>query len=69
MQIKNWWIMNSIWFVIFMIATIFILMRKVDGAGIVQTMSMRWLALAVLGIFFVIVLICQLVVYHLICNR
>ncbi|GEL15037.1 DUF3923 family protein [Pediococcus cellicola] len=69
MQIKNWWIMNSIWFVIFMIATIFILMRKVDGAGIVQTMSMRWLALAVLGIFFVIVLIFQLVVYHLIRNR
>lgn len=69
MRVRSWWIINVIWLVIFVITTIFILIRKVDGAGAVQTMSTKWLALAVLGIFFILVLICQLIVYLVIRNR
>ncbi|MDV7718449.1 DUF3923 family protein [Pediococcus ethanolidurans] len=69
MQIRSWWIINVIWLAVFLITTIFILIRKVDGAGVVQTMPAKGIALAVLGIFFILVLICQLIVYFVIRKR
>lgn len=69
MQIRSWWIINVIWLAVFLITTIFILIRKVDGAGVVQTMPAKEIALAVLGIFFILVLICQLIMYLVIRKR
>ncbi|GAB5054414.1 DUF3923 family protein [Pediococcus parvulus] len=63
MWYKRWWIVNAIWIILFISCTVFVMIRKVDGSGAVQTLQNRLLSLLVLGIFLVIVFICQLIIY------
>ncbi|AMV69370.1 Hypothetical protein ADU73_0964 [Pediococcus damnosus] len=69
MKFKGWWMVNIGLVVLFFGTFIFILFRKVDGAGVVQTPQAKETALVVLGIFFLLVIVCQLVVYLVIHNR
>ncbi|WP_057826394.1 DUF3923 family protein [Lentilactobacillus sunkii] len=61
MKRRAWWITNLILIVIFAAIALFLMLRKVDGSGAVQTMSNRLAAEVVLGIVFLIVSIIQLV--------
>lgn len=58
---KIWWTANVVWLVLFVMGTVFISLRKVDGTGAVQTPDVRLISLVVLGIAFIIVLVIQLV--------
>ena len=56
-----WWIANSIWFVIFAIGSAIIWLRKVDGAGVVQTSELKLIAFIVLLIAFIFPFIIQVI--------
>lgn len=58
---KAWHGINLLWFVLFVIGAAFILMRKVDGAGVVQTPKVKTLSLLVLGAFYIFIWLCQLI--------
>ncbi|ALB28461.1 DUF3923 family protein [Companilactobacillus heilongjiangensis] len=58
---KVWHGINLMWFVLFAMGAIFILMRKVDGAGAVQTPKVKTLSLLVLGAFYIFIWLCQLI--------
>ncbi|HLR70530.1 MAG TPA: DUF3923 family protein [Pseudogracilibacillus sp.] len=49
-----WWIVNIFWLVLFGIGTAFVLLRKVDGAGAVQTPEIRLISFIVLACAFLI---------------
>ena len=49
-------ISSVIWLILFILLAIFIMMRHVDGAGVVQTMPIKLINLAVLAVFALIVL-------------
>ncbi len=55
-----WWISNIFWVVLFTIGTAFIWLRKIDGAGVIQTPELKLVAFLVLLIAFVIPLIIQI---------
>ncbi|WP_258380336.1 DUF3923 family protein [Lactobacillus helveticus] len=48
-------ISSVIWLILFILLAIFIMMRHVDGDGVVQTMPIKLINLAVLAIFALIV--------------
>ncbi|WP_080873821.1 DUF3923 family protein [Oceanobacillus timonensis] len=58
---KIWWMTSISWLLLFIVAAIVIGVRNVDGTGVVQTPELRLFAFIVLGGFFVVVLIGQLV--------
>ncbi len=60
-MMKIWWMTSISWLLLFIVAAIVIGVRNVDGTGVVQTPELRLFAFIVLGGFFVVVLIGQLV--------
>lgn len=68
-KMKIWRKINIAWLVLFIIGVIFISVRKVDGSGVVQTPQIRMISLAVLGVFFIFICLCQLVVLYFVKRR
>lgn len=66
---KIWWGVNFTWLILFVIGTIYLLNRKIDGAGAVQSPQIRMVSLAVLGGFFIFVCLCQLIVLFFVKRR
>ena len=58
---KAWKISCSIVLILFIVISIFLCVRKVDGAGVVQTPEMRNITLIIWGIFGLIILIGYLI--------
>ena len=58
---KVWKISGSIVLILFIVISIFLCVRKVDGAGVVQTPEMRNITLIICGVFGLIILICDLI--------
>lgn len=58
---KVWKISGSIVLILFIVISIFLFVRKVDGAGVVQTPEMRNITLIIWGVFGLIILICYLI--------
>ncbi|OXC44139.1 MULTISPECIES: DUF3923 family protein [Lactobacillus] len=58
---KAWKISGSIVLILFIVISIFLCVRKVDGAGVVQTPEMRNITLIIWGVFGLIILICYLI--------
>ncbi|MDH5817289.1 DUF3923 family protein [Lactobacillus helveticus] len=54
-------ISSVIWLILFILLAIFIMMRHVDGAGVVQTMPIKLINSAVLAVFALIVLVGHLI--------
>jgi hypothetical protein len=50
--------------IVFAALSAFIMIRKTDGAGPIQTVPDRMAAEVVLGVVFIIVVIIQLVIHH-----
>lgn len=61
---KLWKLMNIVWSLILLGLIVVIMVRKVDGAGVVQTSAMRLLALAILAVFALIPLAVQVIWYR-----
>lgn len=57
---KIWWALNIVWLFIFAAGTIFIGLREVDFAGVVQTPEVRMVSFIILGILFLFVVLFQL---------
>ena len=60
-MMKLWWATSLLWLALFGATAVFIAVREVDGAGVVQTPELRLITFAILGVAFVFVLLCQLV--------
>lgn len=60
-EMKALKISSVIWLILFILLEIFIMMRHVDGAGVVQTMPIKLINLAVLAVFALIVLVGHLI--------
>ena len=58
---KVWKISGSIVLILFIVISIFLCVRKVHGAGVVQTPEMRNITLIIWGVFGLIILICYLI--------
>lgn len=58
---KAWKISGSIVLILFIVISIFLCVRKVDGAGVVQTPEMRNITLIIWGVFGLIILIGYLI--------
>ena len=58
---KAWKISGSIVLILFIVISIFLRVRKVDGAGVVQTPEMRNITLIIWGVFGLIILIGYLI--------
>lgn len=58
---KIWWAINIVWLFIFTAGAIYIGVREVDYAGVVQTPEVRMVSFIVLGIAFMIVALFQLI--------
>ena len=58
---KAWKISGSIVLILFIVISIFLCVRKVDGAGVVQTLDMRNITLIIWGVFGLIILIGYLI--------
>lgn len=58
---KVWKISGSIVLILFIVISIFLCVRKVDGAGVVQIPEMRNITLIIWGVFGLIILICYLI--------
>ncbi|MEB2282040.1 DUF3923 family protein [Lysinibacillus xylanilyticus] len=57
---KIWWALNIVWLFIFAAGAIFIGVRDVDFAGVVQTPEVRMVSFIILGILFLFVVLFQL---------
>lgn len=57
----SWWATNIIWFILFVLGTVIVWMREVDGAGVIQTPMLKLIAFLVLLIAFIIPIIIQVV--------
>ncbi|MFB7159434.1 DUF3923 family protein [Lysinibacillus sp. NPDC056232] len=57
---KIWWALNIVWLFIFTAGAIFIGVRQVDYAGVVQTPEVRMVSFIILGIVFLFVVLFQL---------
>lgn len=57
---KIWWALNIVWLFIFAAGAIFIGLREVDFAGVVQTLEVRMVSFIILGILFLFVVLFQL---------
>ena len=69
MMMKLWWATSLLWLVLFGAIATFIGVREVDATGAVQTLELRLIAFAVLGVAFVFVLLCQLVFLYFVKKR
>ena len=58
---KAWKISGSIVLLLFIAIIVFLCVRKVDGAGVVQTPEMRNITLIIWGVFGLIILIGYLI--------
>ena len=58
---KIWWVTTIVWLFIFGALGIFISVRDVDGAGMVQTPEIRLITFGILSIAFLFVALVQLV--------
>ena len=58
---KAWKISGSIVLILFIVISIFLCVRKVDGEGVVQTPEMRNITLIIWGVFGLIILIGYLI--------
>ena len=58
---KAWKISGSIVLILFIVISIFLCVRKVDGAGVVQIPEMRNITLIIWGVFGLIILIGYLI--------
>lgn len=58
---KVWKISGSIVLILFIVISIFLCVRKIDGAGVVQTPEMRNITLIIWGVFGLIILIGYLI--------
>lgn len=56
-----WWTVNIFWFVIFTVLSLIIWVRKVDGAGVIQTTELRLISFAILIIAFILPTIIQII--------
>ncbi|MEX3743702.1 MULTISPECIES: DUF3923 family protein [Lysinibacillus] len=56
-----WWAINIVWLIIFAVGAIFIGVREVDAAGVVQTPAIKMISFAILGIVFIVVVLFQLI--------
>ena len=63
MKVKTWWIINVVWVILFAALTIWIMVRKIDGAGVQQSFPIKMMSLSIIGGLFVLVAICQLFVW------
>lgn len=61
MGMKIWWATNIVWLFIFGALGVFIGVRGIDGAGMVQTPEIRLISFGVLGISFIFVVLIQLI--------
>ncbi|WP_057744202.1 DUF3923 family protein [Liquorilactobacillus capillatus] len=66
---KLWSLANIFWLIVFVAMEIFILLRKVDGAGTVQDSTSRFVSSVVLLVFFVIIAVVQFVIRLLLRKR
>ncbi len=57
---KIWWALNTVWLFIFAAGAIFIGVREVDYAGVVQTPEVKMISFIILGIVFLFVVLFQL---------
>ncbi len=64
MKMIVWWVINIVWLLIFAVGAIFIGVRNVDSAGVVQTPEIRMISFIILGILFVIVVLIQLILLY-----
>lgn len=60
---KAWKISGLIWIILFVITAVFIMFRKVDGAGMVQTPQIKLVTIGILTICAVLVLIPYIIWY------
>ncbi|MGQ2375650.1 DUF3923 family protein [Companilactobacillus zhachilii] len=63
---KVWHWLNIIWLVLFIIGVVFVLVRKVDGAGAVQTPQVKMVSVMVLLGFYLFIWLCQLITLYFI---
>ncbi|WP_299515975.1 DUF3923 family protein [uncultured Rummeliibacillus sp.] len=61
MKLKVWWLSNLIWLIIFSILSFVIFIRRVDGAGTIQTPANKLATFIVLVVFFIFIVLIQLV--------
>ncbi|MFT9005201.1 MAG: DUF3923 family protein [Liquorilactobacillus hordei] len=62
MRLKMWWLGNLIWLLIFGTLSFVLMTRRIDSSGAVQTPKTRLVSLGVLAVFFIIILVIQLVI-------
>lgn len=60
-MMKLWWLSNVFWLLLFSIVAVIINFREVDGSGLEQTTELKMVSFIVLGVAFILVLLCQLV--------
>lgn len=60
---KTWWKFNFFWLVMFVIGVLWIMVRKVDGAGVVQNGDAKSISLLVLLAFAILIAACQSVIF------
>ncbi|MQS89659.1 DUF3923 family protein [Companilactobacillus mishanensis] len=60
---KVWWGLNIFWIVVFVVLTIIILVRSVDGSGHVETLNSRIMSMIILALAVVFVAICQWIIH------
>ncbi|MBA8778719.1 DUF3923 family protein [Staphylococcus schleiferi subsp. coagulans] len=56
----TWWAVNAFWLIIFLIGSIFIWTREVDGSGAIQTFDTKLVAFIVLLVAFLFPLFIQI---------
>lgn len=54
-----WWLVNLFWVTVFIILSVIVWVRKVDGSGAVQTVELRLISFAILLIAFIFPTIIQ----------
>ncbi|MCT1902928.1 DUF3923 family protein [Oceanobacillus sojae] len=68
-MMKIWWVTSVFWVIFFTGASVVIGVRNVDGAGVAQTPELKMLAYIILGVFFVVVLVGQLLFLYFVRKR
>ncbi|WP_125768793.1 DUF3923 family protein [Companilactobacillus furfuricola] len=66
MKMKIWWIVNILWIILFAAMGIFVIVRKYDAAGILQTNQLKFATLAMLAVLLLFVGLCQALVLYFI---
>ncbi|WP_338653879.1 DUF3923 family protein [Lysinibacillus sp. Y5S-8] len=61
-----WWVINIVWLLIFSGLAVFIGVRNVDAAGMVQTPGIKMVSFVILGIVFLVVMLIQLIFLYFI---